>query len=104
MLEEETYLCAPRTMYRVLAAAREVRDRRAQARHPAYTKPELVATRPNQVWPWDITKLKGPIPYLYYSRTSSSTSSAARRGLDGTRLRTWRRLIAATCLKQGITQ
>jgi len=67
LLEEQTYLCSPRTMYRVLAAADEVRERRAQARHPAYTKPELVATAPNQVWSWDITKLKGPIPYLYYS-------------------------------------
>ena len=67
LLEEQTYLCSPRTMYRVLAAADEVRERRAQARHPVYTKPELVATGPNQVWSWDITKLKGPIPYLYYS-------------------------------------
>ena len=53
-------------MYRVLAAAHEVRERRAQARHPAYAAPELVATGPNQVWSWDITKLKGPVPYLYY--------------------------------------
>ena len=67
LLEEETYLCSPRTMYRVLAAAHEVRERRAQARHPSYAAPELVATRPNQVWSWDITKLKGSIPYLYYS-------------------------------------
>ena len=67
LLEEQTYLCSPRTMYRVLAAADEVRERRAQAQHPVYTKPELVATGPNQVWSWDITKLKGPIPYLYYS-------------------------------------
>ena len=67
LLEEQRYLCAPRTMYRVLAAAKEVRERRAQARHPVYTKPELVATGPNQVWSWDITKLKGPVPYLYYS-------------------------------------
>ena len=54
-------------MYRILDAAEEVRERRAQARHPAYAKPELVATAPNQIWSWDITKLKGPIPYLYYS-------------------------------------
>ena len=67
LLEEQTYLCSPRTMYRVLAAAHEVRERRAQARHPAYAAPELVATGPNQVWSWDITKLKGPVPYLYYS-------------------------------------
>ena len=67
LLEEQRYLCSPRTMYRVLATAHEVRERRAQARHPAYTTPELVATGPNQVWSWDITKLKGPIPYLYFS-------------------------------------
>ena len=67
LLEEQTYLGSVRTMYRVLAEAHEVRERRAQARHPVYTKPELVATGPNQVWSWDITKLKGPIPYLYYS-------------------------------------
>ena len=67
LLEEQTYLCSPRTMYRVLAAAHEVRERRAQARHPAYAAPELVATGPKQVWSWDITKLKGPVPYLYYS-------------------------------------
>ena len=67
LLEEQTYLCSPRTMYRVLAEADEVRERRDQVRHPAYVKPELVATAPNQVWSWDITKLKGPVPSLYYS-------------------------------------
>ena len=67
LLEEQTYFCSPRTMYRVLAEADEVRERRDQVRHPAYVKPELVATAPNQVWSWDITKLKGPVPYLYYS-------------------------------------
>ncbi|MEK7860591.1 MAG: IS3 family transposase, partial [Chloroflexota bacterium] len=66
LLDEQTYLCSTRTMYRVLAAADEVRERRDQMRHPAYAKPELVATAPNQIWSWDITKLKGPIPYLYY--------------------------------------
>ena len=107
VLEEETYLCAPRTMYRVLAAAREVRDRRAQARHPAYTKPELVATRPNQVWSWDITKLKGPIPYLYYSLyVILDLFSRYAVGWMVARHETAHladRLIAATCLKQGIT-
>ena len=67
LLEEQTYLCSPRTMYRVLAGADEVRERRDQARHPAYVKPELVATGPNQVWSWDITKLKGPVKYVYFS-------------------------------------
>ena len=58
LLEEQTYLCSPRTMYRVLAEADEVRERRDQVRHPAYVKPELVATAPNQVWSWDITKAR----------------------------------------------
>jgi putative transposase len=61
------YLGTVRTMYRVLADAHEVRERRDQARQPAFTKPELVATPPNQVWSWDITKLKGPAKYVYFS-------------------------------------
>ena len=67
LLEDQTYLCSPRTMYRLLAAAGEVRERRDQVRHPAYAKPELVAMAPNQIWSWDITKLKGPVAYLYFS-------------------------------------
>jgi len=67
LLEEQTYLCSPRTMYRLLSDAGEVRERRDQARHAAYAKPELVATAPNQIWSWDITKLKGPVAYLYFS-------------------------------------
>ena len=67
LLEEQTYLCSPRTMYRILADAGEVRERRDQVRHPVYAKPELVATAPNQIWSWDITKLKGPVAYLYFS-------------------------------------
>jgi putative transposase len=53
-------------MYRVLAANAEVRERRNQLRHPAYHKPELLATGPNQVWSWDITKLLGPVKWTYY--------------------------------------
>ena len=67
LLEEGRYLCSPRTMYRILAKSDEVRERRDQLRHPNYSKPELVATRPNQVWSWDITKLKGPGKWLYFS-------------------------------------
>ena len=67
LLEEQIYLCSPRTMYRVLSDADEVRERRDQARHPAFAKPELVATGPNQIWSWDITKLKGPAKYVYFS-------------------------------------
>ena len=55
LLDEGRYLCSVRTMYRVLQAAGQVRERRAQRRHPAYAKPELLATRPNQVWSWDIS-------------------------------------------------
>jgi putative transposase len=76
LLEEQTYLCSTRTMYRILDAAQEVRERRDQARHPAYAKPELVATAPNQIWSWDITKLKGPIPYLYYVSNDNPFSEA----------------------------
>jgi putative transposase len=66
LLEEGTYLCSPRTMYRILASNHEVRERRDHLRHPAYVKPELLATGPNQVWSWDITKLKGPRKWVYY--------------------------------------
>ncbi len=60
LLDEGTYVCSERTMYRILAAHQEVRERRNQLRHPRYAAPELLATRPNQLWSWDITKLLGP--------------------------------------------
>jgi putative transposase len=66
LLDEGTYLCSPSTMYRVLDEHAEVRERRAQLRHPAYAKPELLATHPQQVWSWDITKLLGPVKWTYY--------------------------------------
>ena len=106
LLEEQQYLGSVRTMYRVLAEAGEVRERRDQARHPAYVKPELVATAPNQIWSWDITKLKGPIPYLYYSLYV--ILDLFSRYVVGWMVATHenahlaQRLIAATCLKQGI--
>lgn len=59
LLDEGRYLCAPRTMYRILKERGEVRERRAQAAHPKRTPPRLVATAPNQVWTWDITHLRG---------------------------------------------
>jgi putative transposase len=66
LLEEHRYLCSVRTFYRILAANGELRERRNQLRHPVYEKPELLATRPNQVWSWDITKLKGPAKWTYF--------------------------------------
>ncbi|HPA82972.1 MAG TPA: IS3 family transposase, partial [Thermoanaerobaculales bacterium] len=59
LMDEGVYLCSERSMYRLLAKHGEVRERRDQARRPAYSKPELLATRPNELWSWDITKLKG---------------------------------------------
>jgi putative transposase len=106
LLEEQTYLCSTRTMYRLLAAAGEVRERRDQMRHPAYAKPELVATRPNQIWSWDITKLKGPIAYLYFSLYvildlfSRYVVGWMVAAAESARLA--ERLIAATCEKQAI--
>jgi putative transposase len=66
LLDEGHYLCSWRTMYRILNAYVEVRERRNQLRRPLYTKPELMATAPNQVWTWDITKLRGPTKGLYF--------------------------------------
>ena len=66
LLDTGKYLCSVRTMYRILEANRQVRERRDVLRHPNYSKPELLATAPNQVWSWDITKLKGPVKYAYF--------------------------------------
>ena len=67
LLDEKQYLCSVATLYRILAENDEVRERRDQLRHPNYAKPELLATAPNQVWSWDITKLLGPAKWTYYS-------------------------------------
>jgi putative transposase len=66
LLDDGDYLCSTRTMYRILDAIGEVRDRRNQLEHPSYVKPELLATRPNEVWSWDITKLLGPAKWTYF--------------------------------------
>ncbi|MBI4544500.1 MAG: transposase family protein, partial [Gemmatimonadetes bacterium] len=58
--------CSERTMYRLLAEHAEVRERRAQLRHPVYAAPELLARRPNELWSWDITKLPGPAKWTYF--------------------------------------
>jgi len=66
LLDEGIYLCSWRTMYRILEENNQVRERRDQLRHPDYAKPELLATQPNQLWSWDITRLKGPVKWTYY--------------------------------------
>lgn len=106
LLDEGHYLCSWRTMYRILAANDEVRERRDQLRHPVYQKPELLATTPNQVWTWDITKLRGPVKwsyfYLYvlldiYSRYAVGWLIAERESAALAEL-----LVAESCRKQGV--
>ena len=63
LIDEGAYLASVSTMYRLLREAGQVRERRAQAAHPARTKPELIAGAPNEVWSWDITKLGAPAPW-----------------------------------------
>ena len=64
--EEQRYLCSVATMYRILREKQQVRERRDQLRHPVYIKPQVQATGPNQVWTWDITKLPGPVKWVYF--------------------------------------
>jgi putative transposase len=66
LLDEGTYLCSERTMYRVLAENSLLRERRDQLRHPAHPAPQILATRPNELWSWDITKLLGPAKWTYF--------------------------------------
>ncbi len=66
LLDEGVYICSTRTMYRILHRHQQVRERRHDRTHPVYKKPELLATGPNQVWSWDITKVKGPKPWIFY--------------------------------------
>jgi hypothetical protein len=66
LLDEGEYHCSIRTMYRLLEQRAESRERRDQLTHPPYQKPELLATAPNQLWSWDITKLLGPAKWTYF--------------------------------------
>jgi putative transposase len=107
LLDQGRYLCSTRTMYRILHAVGEVKERRNQLVHPTYVKPELLATGPNQVWSWDITKLKGPVKwsyfYLYVILDIFSRYVVGWMVVDRESSTLARRLIAATCVKQGIT-
>ena len=106
LLDEGIYHCSIRTMYRILSEHGEVRERRNQLRHPNYQKPELVAEAPNQVWSWDITKLRGPVKWTYFylyvildifSRYVTGWMLARRESAELAR-----RLISESCLKQNI--
>ena len=106
LLDEEKYLCSERSMYRLLAERAPVRERRNQLRHPEYAKPQLIATAPNQVWSWDITKLLGPAKWTYYylyvlldifSRYVVGWMLAQRENANLAA-----RLIEETCTKHGV--
>ena len=108
LLDAGLYLCSIRTMYRVLAANAEVRERRNVLRHPSYQRPELLATGPNQVWSWDITKLPGPAKWTYFhlyvlldifSRYVVGWLLAERENA-----RLAQRLISESCRKQNIAR
>lgn len=108
LLDEGTYLCSIRTMYRILKENNEVRERRNQLRHPSYKKPELLAKKPNEVWSWDITKLKGPVKWSYFylyvildifSRYVVGWMIAERELSELAKT-----LIKQTCIKQEIAQ
>jgi len=66
LLDEGTYLCSMSTMHRILRENSLAGERRGQATHPARKKPELLATKPGQIWSWDITKLRSPVRGVYY--------------------------------------
>ena len=106
LLDEGTYLCSPRTMYRVLDAAHEIKERRDQVRRPHYAAPELLATRPNEVWSWDITKLLGPAKwsyfYLYVILDIFSRYVVGWMLAPHESAALAERLIAETCAKHGI--
>jgi putative transposase len=106
LLDEGVYLCSVRTMYRILASVGEVKERRNHRSRSGYAKPELLATSPNEVWSWDITKLKGPAKWVYFylyvimdifSRYVVGWMVAHREAATLAR-----RLIEETCRKQDI--
>jgi putative transposase len=106
LLDDGQYLCSVRTMYRVLGENGPTRERRDQLVHPQYQKPELLATAPNQLWSWDITKLRGPVKWTYFylyvildvfSRYVVGWMLALRESAELAK-----KLIEETCEKQNI--
>lgn len=106
LLDEGVYVCSERTMYRILDEHRQVRERRNQRRHPKYVAPELMAKKPNQLWSWDITKLKTFVKSQYlhlyvildvFSRYVVGWMVADRESGELAKA-----LIGQTCARQGI--
>jgi len=106
LLDEETYLCSVRTMYRLLAANAEVQECRALRRHPLYAAPELLAEAPKQLWTWDITKLKGPVQWsvfqLYVLLDVFSRYVVGWLVADRESTPLAQELIATSCARRGI--
>lgn len=106
LLDEGVYHCSVRTMYRLLDDQDQVRERRNQLTRPHYQKPELLATGPNQVWSWDITKLKGPRKwtyfYLYVLIDIFSRYVVGWLVADAESAALAKQLVAETCEKQAI--
>lgn len=108
LLDKETYLCSQRTMYRILKDQKQTRPRRHEREHPNYHKPQLVATGPNQVWSWDITRLKGPKSWIFYelyvvidiySRCIVSWCLSEHESGEQAKA-----LIKAACIREGINK
>jgi putative transposase len=106
LLDAGRYLCSIRSMYRILDDHRLVRERRNVLRHPHYQRPELLATGPNQVWSWDITKLLGPAKWTYFHLyvllDIFSRYVVGWLIADSERASLAKRLIAESCQKQGV--
>lgn len=106
LLDEGVYLCSERTMYRIMGDHEQVKERRDHARQPQYAKPELVATRPNQVWCWDITRLKtfvkGQYLYLYLILDMFSRFAVGWMLAHHENARLARRLIGESTFREGI--
>ena len=106
LLDEGEYHCSIRTMYRILEEEGETRERRDQLVHPPYRKEELLATKPNELWSWDITKLMGPAKwtyfYLYVIIDVFSRYVVGWMVADKESAELAKQFIAETCAKQGI--
>ena len=106
LLDEKWFLCSIRTMYRILSAAGQSRERRNQRRHPPHVTPQLVARAPNQVWVWDITKVPGPERGVYFclyvaldifSRAVVGWTIATTESAE-----LWRDVVEQACTRHGI--
>jgi putative transposase len=96
LLDEGRYLCSERTMYRILASAGEVKERRNQLRHPAYAKPELLATRPNELWSWDIS-----VPQLSGVRDGGRSPGIALQGeISNHHKRPWSKALVVSVMEK----